>query len=68
VHVPEEEADGRGVGDVGGRCGASAASEEAADASKAVNDDRTRVTEKAPDLESNGKMAHSLDVLTLSPS
>lgn len=40
-HALEEEANGRGVGDVRGRRGASTAGEEAADASEAVDDDRT---------------------------
>ena len=44
THALEEEADGRGIGDVRGRCGASTASEEAADAPEAIDDDRTRVT------------------------
>ena len=43
VHAPEEEVDGRGVGDIRGRCSASTTSEEAPDASKAVDNDRTRV-------------------------
>jgi hypothetical protein len=50
VHALKEETDGRGVGHVRGRRGASTAGEE------------------APDLESNGKMAYSLEVSALSPS
>lgn len=47
MHALEEEADGCGIGDVEGSCSAStlasATSEEATNASEAVNDDRTRV-------------------------
>jgi hypothetical protein len=42
-HALEEKADRCGIGDVQVFCSASAASEEAADASKFVSDDRPRV-------------------------